>query len=159
MALLFKEIQLSMISLLRYVRRWTSETYASLLNWIQTSPSLRKISLYMYVAGSRHIMSRFLLAIANNTGIQHVVLSGSGIAVLDADAFASLLRSTRSKLKLELYYCGFHRAGDDAVAVVQDALRGNTSLQSLSIGYAECQVYVTLLPALSSCATITEIVT
>ena len=43
----------------------------SLLNWIQTSPSLRKIRVGY---GSRRIISRFLLAIANNAGIQHVEL-------------------------------------------------------------------------------------
>ena len=124
----------------------------SLLNWVQMSPSLRKISLKF---GSRQRIRRFLLAIANNALIQQVELISCD--AVDVDAFVSLLRSARSTLKLRLWDFGFHRTGDDAVAVVQDALRGNTSLQGLSILSTTFQVYITLLPPLSACPTIAKL--
>lgn len=139
---------------LRDFPRNIENEYGSLLYWVQTSPSLRKISLRH---GDSQLIRRFLLAIANNPGIQHVDLRCMRDTI-EADAFALLFRSTRSNLKLELWRCGFHPAdADPIVPVLHDALHGNTSLQSLSIDECNFQVYNTLLPVLSSCRTITEV--
>jgi len=132
------------------------EAFGSLLHWIETSPSLKSIALGK---GFTEAVSLFLLAIANNSGIEHVELKSMYRSV-DADALASLLRSRRTKLKLLLRDCKeFHPASDDLVSTrVQDALRGNSSLQSLSILNGSFQLLRTLLPALSSCRAITELV-
>lgn len=129
--------------------------FDSLLHWVQVSPSLRGIKFLC--CAQTQLAHLFLLAIANNAGIERVELKFMENCV-PANAFASFLRSARPKLKLSLCEVGFDHAGaGDNVAIVQDALRANTALQSLVIEYSALQVYNALLPVLSSCSAITEV--
>lgn len=128
--------------------------FALLLNWIQTSPSLQKISIQGF---KRRLVPLFLQAIAENPRIQNV--SFRCTRVLNAAALAVLLRSPRPKLILSFWNVEFAAAaaaedGPPPVRVLQDALRGNTSLVSLNLQITTVQV---LLPALSSCCSINEV--